>query len=334
MPALTSAAAAKHLDTVWQKASRELTGLIPSGIVIDRKAIAAGRVRVTEALNKLSDPNCSLDDAVDEIVTELGNVAGYPSLGNLVEKSGFTGPKRKALAEAVRAFENASFSGAMACVALLEHADQLTTNDSEEETLAKLRLVDTADRLYDDVGDPPIGLRINADEEPAAYIKYACAGLKVNGLSSGHGPETFQEEMTRALRAFGGASNESARCGAIEGVTDIMSQLHKTTQHFAGGRTQDRSKARDGAELALVFTEAVRQVAGLQPRGDGEPRPSRPDPADVKECEALARSAVTRIKEEERKTDHSHAMTMTMTADDGPCSLLSLRIERRPAPQG
>jgi len=309
VPALVSPATIANVHQTWEAASRELTNdiarLMPKG-TMDGAVIAAGRNRAAAALAMLNDPNTSIDDAVDAIVSEFTNVAGYPSLGSLVEKSKLTGAKRDQLAKAVRDFEDASFSAAMSAVALLENADHVGT-DKPDETLAKLRLVDTADRLYELVGDPPDGLRINPSEDPAGYVDYACKAIKMSGLSDGRGPETFQEQITRALRAYAVASSEAETCGAVEGVTEVMSQLAQTARTYAvPGRFHNPAKAEGAAELGMVFTEAVRQVAGLPARGDGTPRPARPDANDMRDCEDLARDAVTRIVDDERERDHDH----------------------------
>src|SRR5262249_9502496 len=201
VPDLSYPKAGEALSQQWLRASVELTAKIPQGVAIDRDAIRAGRARVGDAIEKMFNPGAtSLDDVVAAAVAELTNVAGYPDLDTLVEKSGIQDKARKqALADAVRTFEDACFSAAMAGVALLENANQLVTPDTPDETLAKLRLVDTADRLYDEVGDPPAGLFINKDEDPGSYVTYACADVQPKDLAPAHSGKTFQVLFEHAL---------------------------------------------------------------------------------------------------------------------------------------
>lgn len=308
MPHPTSKDLADQLGRIWVTASKELTmRLTGTGVAIDIAVIKAGRERMTAAIGAMFAPGASLDDAVGEVVNEITNVAGYPDLSAVVRNSGLRGAKQAALADAVRHFESACFSAAMEGVALLENRDQLLTNDTLDETSAKLRLVDTADALYDVVGDPPAGLYIDQGENPVAYLAYACTGIQPSNLGPVHSKETFHALMNKSLDALKRAPDAGDRCAALEGVTEVISQLNQTTRELAATHSmQGVIEAHGAAQLGMVFTEAVRQVTGLPARGAGTPRPAKPDTHTMDERDSLADEVIRELHEEEEKEGHTH----------------------------
>jgi hypothetical protein len=98
--------------------------------------------------------------------------------------------------------------------------------------------------------------------------------------------------------------SEDRRCGALEGITEVMRRLDDTTRRLSvSGSARELNEAHGAAQLAMVFNEAVRQVTGLPARGDGSPRPAHPDDQLVEERESLAAEALSRIETDERERE-------------------------------